>query len=27
VYYSSLYQGWPSLGAARSVRMTWTAKF
>ena len=27
VYYSSLYQGWPSLGAARSVRMTWTARF
>ncbi len=27
VYYSSLYQGWPSLGAGRSVRLTWTAKF
>lgn len=26
-YYSSLYQGWPSLGAGRSVRMTWTTKF
>lgn len=27
VYYSSLYQGWPSLGAARSVRATLTSKF
>jgi catecholate siderophore receptor len=27
VYYSSLYQGWPSLGAGRSVRATLTSKF
>lgn len=27
VYYSSLYQAWPSLGAGRSVRMTWTSRF
>lgn len=27
VYYSSLYQAWPSLGAARSVRLTWTSRF
>ena len=25
VYYSSLYQGWPSLAPGRSVRLTWTA--
>jgi catecholate siderophore receptor len=27
VYYSSLYQGWPTLGAGRSVRATLTSKF
>jgi catecholate siderophore receptor len=27
VYYSSLYQAWPSLGAGRSVRLTWTSRF
>lgn len=27
VYYSSLYQAWPTLGAGRSVRATLTSKF
>ena len=27
VYYSSLYQAWPSLAPGRSVRMTWTSRF
>jgi catecholate siderophore receptor len=27
VYYSSLYQGWPSLAPGRSTRVTWTANF
>lgn len=27
VYYSSLYQAWPTLGTARSLRATWTSKF
>jgi catecholate siderophore receptor len=27
VYYSSLYQNWPTLGAARSIRATLTSKF
>ena len=27
VYYSSLYQAWPTLGAGRSVRITLTSKF
>jgi catecholate siderophore receptor len=27
VYYSSLYQAWPSLAPLRTVRMTWTGKF
>ena len=26
VYYSSLYQGWPSLAPGRSVRVTWTVQ-
>jgi catecholate siderophore receptor len=27
VYYSSLYQAWPSLAPGRSVRLTWTSRF
>ena len=27
VYYSSLYQGWPTPAALRTVRMTLTSKF
>jgi catecholate siderophore receptor len=27
VYYSSLYQNWPSLAPGRSVRLTWTSRF
>lgn len=27
VYYSSLYQGWPSVAPLRTVRATWTAHF
>ncbi|HSH92449.1 MAG TPA: TonB-dependent siderophore receptor [Ramlibacter sp.] len=27
VYYSSLYQGWPSMAPLRTVRVTWTGKF
>ncbi len=27
VYYSSLYQGWPSMAPLRTVRATWTGKF
>lgn len=27
VYYSSLYQAWPSMGALRTVRATWTGHF
>ncbi len=27
VYYSSLYQAWPSLAPGRSIRVTWTSRF
>lgn len=27
VYYSSLYQGWPSMAPLRTVRVTWTGRF
>jgi catecholate siderophore receptor len=27
VYYSSLYQAWPSMAPLRTVRVTWTGKF
>ncbi len=27
LYYSSLYQAWPSFGAPRSLRLTWTGRF
>ena len=27
VYYSSLYQGWPSMAPLRTVRATWTGRF
>ena len=27
VYYSSLYQGWPSMAPLRTVRVSWTGKF
>jgi catecholate siderophore receptor len=27
VYYSSLYQGWPSVAPLRTVRATWTGRF
>jgi catecholate siderophore receptor len=27
LYYSSLYQAWPSMAPQRAVRVTWTGKF